>query len=61
MKTNNLHLLDLKDLAQRLGLAPQTIRNQLCSGTFPLPPRRLGRAIRWRSDEVDKFIRSLPT
>ena len=55
-----VRLVDIKELSARLGMAPQTIRNQLSLGTFPLPPRRVGRLLRWPLWEVEEFIRGLP-
>lgn len=56
----HMRLVDIKELSARLGMAPQTIRNQLSLGTFPLPPRRVGRLLRWPLWEVEEFIRGLP-
>ncbi len=49
-------LIDIKTLAKRLGLSPQTIRNQMSAGKWPLPPIRIGRRLRWRESEVNSRI-----
>ncbi len=59
--SGQVRLVDIKELSARLGMAPQTIRNQLSLGTFPLPPRRVGRLLRWPLWEVEEFIRRLPS
>ena len=50
----------VEDLAHYIGLAPQTIKNQLYAGRFPIPPTRLGRKLLWDKKLVDKFLDNLP-
>ena len=50
-------LIDIKDLGQQLKIPEKTIRNKLCNGTWPLPPVRIGRALRWRQSLVDRLKR----
>ena len=54
-------LIDIKELSLRLAMKPQTIRNQLSAGTFPLPPKKLGRLVRWPLHEVEAFMDHLPS
>jgi len=53
-------MLSVKELSQYIGLAPQTIKNQLYAGRFPIPPTRLGRKLLWDKKLVDKFLDKLP-
>lgn len=48
-------LIDLKDLSQQLKIPVRTIRNKISNGTWPLPPVRIGRALRWRQSDVDRL------
>jgi excisionase family DNA binding protein len=52
-------LMTIKEVAHYLGISPQTIRNHLCRGTFPIPPVKIGGALRWDRRDVDKFINNL--
>jgi len=52
-------LLDIAELAKRLKIREKTIRNKLCEGTWPIPPLRIGRAVRWRESDVDRVIADL--
>jgi len=49
-------LIDIDDLGKQLKVPPKTIRNKLSNGTWPLPPIRIGRALRWRQSDVDRLI-----
>lgn len=53
-------MLNLKELAVYIGLAPQTIKNQLSQGVFFIPPTRLGRKLLWDKKLVDKHLDRLP-
>lgn len=50
-------LIDIRDLGLQLKIPVKTIRNKLSNGTWPLPPVRIGRALRWRQSEVDRLKR----
>jgi len=52
-------LLDINELSKILNLAVQTIRNQLCAGSFPIAPKKIGGALRWDSMDVGKFLDKL--
>ena len=49
-------MFSIKELAHYIGLAPQTIRNQLYAGRFPIPPKRLGRKLLWDKKTVDRYL-----
>ena len=50
-------LVDIQDLGAQLKVPVKTIRNKLCNGTWPLPPVRIGRALRWRQADIDRLKR----
>jgi predicted DNA-binding transcriptional regulator AlpA len=50
-------MLTLPELAHYLGLAPQTIKNRLSSGNFPvLPTRKLCKKLLWDKKRVDHYL-----
>lgn len=54
-------LLDRKKLGAILDMSPGAITTALYRGTFPIPPVRLGRHVRWRASDVRKYLESMPT
>lgn len=50
-------LLTIRELAELCGLSTRTIFRLVDSGKVP-QPIRLGKAIRWNSEEVEKWIAS---
>ena len=48
-------LLTIAEVAERLQLAPKTLRNN-GAGTSTLPKVRLGRQVRFRLADVEKWI-----
>ena len=52
-------MLDINELSIYISLAVQTIRNQLSCGTFPIPPKRIGRKLLWDKIEVDNYLDKL--
>ena len=57
-------LVSVSELAKILGMARQTIYNQLSTGELPITPRRWGRGKRKKvvfdSRDVEKYINGLP-
>jgi excisionase family DNA binding protein len=51
----------VNEVAEYLGLSPQTIRNQLSAGTFPIKTKRIGRLLKWDRRDVDRYLDKLPT
>ncbi len=49
-------LFGIRELAEYLGIKPQTIRNRLCSGTFPIPVIRVLGRIKFDRRDVDRYI-----
>ena len=53
-------MLGISELSEYIGLKPQTIRNQLASGTFPIPTKKIGKLLKWDIRDVDKYLDKLP-
>jgi len=52
-------MIGVKELAEYIGLRPQTIRNKVNCGTFPIPTKKIGRLLKWERRDVDKYLDSL--
>lgn len=52
-------MLDINELSFYIGLAVQTIRNQLSCGTFPIPPKKIGRKLLWDMIDIDNYLDNL--
>ena len=53
-------LIDINQLAERIGLKPKTIRNRLHDGTLPFRPvKQGGRKNFWLESDIDKYIEEL--
>ena len=52
-------MLSLKEFAYYIGLAPQTVKNKMSSGNFPIMPKKIGRKLLWDKKSVDKFLDNL--
>ena len=49
-------LLNIKELSDYIGKKPQTIRNEIAKGIFPVPRIKLRGALRFDIKDVDDFI-----
>ena len=54
-----IRMLNIFELAVVIGLKPQTIRNKLNCGTFPIKTKKIGRKLLWDKKDVDKFLDGL--
>jgi len=52
-------LIDIKELGQYLGIKPQTIRNRLSSGTFPIRAFKICSRIRFDRKDVERYLARL--
>ncbi len=49
-------LITINDLSSCISVPAKTIRNKLNDGTWPLPPVRIGRSLRWRESDVARIV-----
>ena len=49
-------MIGIKELAEYIGVRPQTIRNRISLGTFPIPTRKIGRLLKWDRKDVDRYL-----
>lgn len=49
-------MLSIKELSIYLSLKPQTIRNKLSAGTFPILPIKIGGKLLWDRKRVDRYL-----
>ena len=52
-------MLNLEELAEYIGLAPQTIKNMRSKGEFPIPSKHICRKLLWDKKIVDACIDKL--
>ena len=55
-QNNGQRLLKIQDLGDYLGISPYTIREYLRKGHWKIPHFRIGRAIRFKYEDVMNFI-----
>ena len=55
-RTFEKRLLSIKEVSAYLNISPQTIRNKLSAGTFPIPPIKIGGKLLWDRRRVDAFL-----
>jgi len=53
-------MLGIEEVSIIIGLRPQTIRNKLSNGTFPIATKKIGRLLKWDSKDIEKFLDRLP-
>jgi predicted DNA-binding transcriptional regulator AlpA len=53
-------LLNMRDAAQYVGLAYNTLKNQRSNGSFPVKARIQGGKPYWLIEELDRYVDSLP-
>ncbi len=52
-------LLGIEELGEYLGIRPQTIRNRLSSGTFPIPAKKICGRVKFDRKDVESFLNKL--
>ncbi len=52
-------LLGVKELAEYIGLSPQTIYNKINRGKFPIPYKKVFGLLKWEKEEVNDFLNKL--
>ena len=53
-------MLNFEELAEYIGLSPQTVRNKFYAGEFPIPAKKIFNKTLWDRREVDNYLDSLP-
>ncbi|WP_077920560.1 helix-turn-helix domain-containing protein [Spirosoma sp. 209] len=56
MQTTTETLLDRKEAARYLRISPNTLAVWDCTKRYDLKPLKVGRSVRYRRSELDKFI-----
>ena len=56
MKTTNELLLSRREAADYLRISPGTLAVWDCTKRYDLKPLKVGRSVRYRRSELDKFI-----
>jgi len=52
-------LLGIEELSEYLGIRPQTIRNRLSGGTFPIPAKKVCGRVKFDRRDVEKYLNRL--
>ncbi len=57
--SQTMRLLSLPEVVRITGIARATIYKKINDGTFPKPLRISLTCVRWRSDEIDRWVDKL--
>ena len=52
-------MMNFEELAEYIGLRPQTIRNKFYAGEFPIPAKKVFSKVLWDKKDVDKYLDKL--
>jgi len=52
-------LLGIGELSEYLGIKPQTIRNRLSGGTFPIPAKKVCGRVKFDRRDVENYLDKL--
>jgi len=52
-------LFGIKELSEYIGIRPQTIRNRLSCGTFPIPAKKFCGRVKFDRKDVDSCLDKL--
>jgi predicted DNA-binding transcriptional regulator AlpA len=55
----NKRMLNFEELAEYIGLRPQTIKNKFYAGEFPIPAKKIFSKVLWDQKDVDKYLDKL--
>ena len=58
-ENNPKRMLNFDELAEYIGLRPQTIRNKFYAGEFPIPAKKMFSKVLWDKKDVDKYLDKL--
>jgi prophage regulatory protein len=54
-------LLTARDVAARLSMSTRTLYRLVAAGEFPRPVRRGRKWVRWRNEDIRRFLAALDT
>ena len=49
----------VKEISTILNISPQTIYNAMSKKTFPIKPKRMGKAVRFDIKDIEAFIQKI--
>jgi predicted DNA-binding transcriptional regulator AlpA len=49
-------LLGIEELGQYLGIRPQTIRNRLSAGNFPIPAKKVCGRVKFDRKDIERYL-----
>ena len=52
-------MMNFVELAEYIGLSPQTIRNKFYAGEFPIPAKKIFSKVLWDKKDIDKYLDKL--
>ena len=52
-------MMSFEELAEYIGLRPQTIRNKFYAGEFPIPAKKIFSKVLWDKKDVDQYLDKL--
>jgi predicted DNA-binding transcriptional regulator AlpA len=52
-------LLGIEELGEVIGIRPQTIRNRLSLGTFPIPAKKVCGRVKFDRKEIERYLERL--
>ncbi len=52
-------LLGIEELSEYIGIRPQTIRNRLSCGTFPIPAKKVCGRVKFDRKDVESYLDKL--
>ena len=53
-------MMNFNEMAEYIGLRPQTIRIKFYAGEFPIPAKKILSKVLWDKKDVDKYLDKLP-
>ena len=59
MRAMERRLLGIKELSEYLGIRPQSIRNRLSAGNFPIPAKKVCGRVKFDRKDIEKYLDGL--
>ena len=53
---NKKLLIGVREMARLLDIAPQTVYNSVSKGDFPIEVKRVGRLVKFRLADVERYV-----